>query len=82
MAQLARTYGARMQSTPDGAAFDVVTGAADAGDARLREAARAIARTDLMDRFMKATRERLTAPAAPAAPAPDKTAATARPPAG
>ena len=77
MAALARTYGARMAETPDAAAFEVVTSAADAGDARLREAARAIARTDLMDRFMKATRERLTEPTPPPAGA---RAATAAPP--
>jgi hypothetical protein len=88
LATLSRTYGARMQQTPDAAAFEVVTSAADPGDARLREAARAIARTDRMDRFMKATRERLTAPAGaapaaqPSAAASAPSAAPARPAAG
>lgn len=98
LASLERTYGARMQATPDGDAFEVVTSATDAGDARLREAARAIARTDLMDRFLKTTRERLSAPTpagSPGSPAPGqagppapaavpapRTAATPRPAAG
>lgn len=65
---LDRGYSARMASTPDGDAFAVVAGEVSANDARLRDAARAIAQTDLMDRFMTQIRARLT-DAAPAAPA-------------
>ncbi len=65
---LDRGFSARMASTPDGDAFAVVAGEVSGTDARLRDAARAIAQTDLMDRFMTQMRARLT-DAGPAPPA-------------
>ncbi|MDX2234625.1 MAG: hypothetical protein NW200_09010 [Hyphomonadaceae bacterium] len=73
LAALRRDYAAAMAGTPDADAFDVVSQGIDAGGVELREVARAVARTDLLDRFLRDMKARMAAPPAPrtaAAPPP------------
>lgn len=80
LAALERRFGARMQGTPEADAFEVIASDPAPGDSKLADAARMIARTDLMDRFMAGVRARLseggaapaTAAAVPAPPTPPR----------
>lgn len=82
---LRRAYAASMANTPEDAAFELITGASGPGDARLIDAARTIARTDLIQQFLDGMRERLRTgrgagdPPAPPAPAAANAQAPARP---
>jgi tetratricopeptide (TPR) repeat protein len=70
IAKLRAAYAKRMAGTADADAFELVTSGIAPADARLRELARNIARTDLIDRVMKEIKGRLKeAPPAPAKPA-------------
>jgi tetratricopeptide (TPR) repeat protein len=70
IAKLRAAYAKRMAGTAEADAFELVTSGIAPADARLRELARNIARTDLIDRVMKEIKGRLKeAPPAPAKPA-------------
>jgi hypothetical protein len=69
---LYREYAGDMANTPEADAFEVIASGVHADGAAIRDVARAIARTDLLDRFMQSTRARMTQEA---------TAPQARPPA-
>lgn len=58
---------AQMAATPDGDSFDVVTAGIDADGAQARELARAISRTDLLDRFLEGLRKSMPGATADAA---------------
>jgi hypothetical protein len=61
----------QMAATPEGDSFDVVTAGIDADGAQARELARAISRTDLLDRFLDGLRKSMPGAAVEAsAPAP------------
>jgi hypothetical protein len=83
---LYREYAGDMANTPDADAFEVVASGVHADGAAIRDVARAVARTDLLDRFIERLRERMTAEAvvaaanAPAAPAPGQPAPPPVPP--
>jgi hypothetical protein len=64
---LYREYAGDMANTPEAAAFEVVASGANADGAAIRDVARAIARTDLLDRFMQTLRSRMTEQTASAA---------------
>lgn len=76
--QLYRDFAGAMAGTPDANSFEVVASGVHAEGAAIRDVARAVARVDLLDRFMRDIRERMTAEApdaattaaSPAAPAP------------
>ncbi len=70
LAALRRDYGAAMTGTPDADSFEVVSAGVDADGAQLREIARTVARTDLLDRFLRDMKARMAAPAARTAAAP------------
>jgi hypothetical protein len=83
---LYREYAGDMANTPEADAFEVVASGVHAEGSAIRDVARAVARTDLMGRFMERLRARMTeeaaqnvanAPAtpAPAAPTPGQPAA-------
>jgi hypothetical protein len=84
---LYRDYAGDMANTPEADAFEVVASGVQSEGSAIRDVARAVARTDLMGRFMERLRARMTeeaaqtaantAPAgpAPAAPAPGAPAA-------
>lgn len=84
---LYREYAGDMAGTPDADAFEVVAAGVHAEGATIREVARAVARTDLLNRFLENIRARMTAgappaqaaaaPGAPATPAPQRPAAPA-----
>lgn len=63
LAALRRDYGAAMTGTPDADAFEVVSAGVDANGAQMREIARAVARTDLLERFLRDMKARMAAPA-------------------
>jgi hypothetical protein len=71
---LYREYAGDMANTPESDAFEVVASGISADGAAIRDVARAVARTDLLDRFLQRLRTRMTAdantphPAAPSAP--------------
>jgi hypothetical protein len=73
---LYREYAGDMANTDEADAFEVVASGVNADGAAIRDVARAVARTDLMDRFMQRVRASMTVDAngnplpAPAAPAP------------
>lgn len=75
---LYREYAGDLANTPEADAFEVVASGVQAEGAAIRDVARAVARTDLLDRFMQNLRARMTAEAAQAQAA---TAATQPPPA-
>ncbi len=71
---LYRDYAGDMANTPQADAFEVIASGVQADGAAIRDVARAVARTDLLDRFMQRLRTNMTAeanarPATPAAPA-------------
>jgi hypothetical protein len=82
---LYREYAGDMAGTDEADAFEIVASGVHADGAAIRDVARAVARTDLMDRFLQRLRAQMTAqaaasPAAPAAaatPAPQATPAPA-----
>lgn len=63
---LYRDFAADMAGTESADAFEVVAAGVTAEGAAIRDVARAVARTDLMDRFMQAQRARMTREAAEA----------------
>ncbi|HJS81053.1 MAG TPA: hypothetical protein VJ748_10555, partial [Vitreimonas sp.] len=74
---LYREYAGDLANTPEADAFEVVAAGVTADGAAIRDVARAVARTDLLERFMQRLRERMTQgapnatqPVAPGAPAP------------
>lgn len=76
---LYREYAGDLANTPEADAFEVVASGVNAEGATIRDVARAVARTDLLDRFMQRIRANMTqeaaaaaanAPAAPAQPGP------------
>lgn len=82
---LYREYAGDMAGTPDADSFEIVASGVQAQGSSIREVARAVARTDLLNRFLQNIRTRMAAgapaqqtpqPQRPAAPA---TAATAPP---
>jgi tetratricopeptide (TPR) repeat protein len=80
---LYRDYAGDMANTAQADAFEVIASGVQADGAAIRDVARAVARTDLLDRFMQRLRTNMTAeanahPATPAAPA---TPGAAQPPA-
>ena len=89
---LYREYAGDMANTDEADAFEVVASGVHAEGAAIRDVARVVARTDLLDRFMTRIRTRMTAEAAaadtaqggpagaPAAPAPAPTPTPAAPP--
>lgn len=77
---LYRDFAADLAGTESADAFEVVAAGINAEGAAIRDVARAVARTDLMDRFMQSMRTRMTQDAAQAAeaqPAPTSPAAPA-----
>ncbi len=82
---LYRDYAGDMANTPEADAFEIVAAGINADGAAIRDVARAVARTDLLDRFMQRVRSRMTEQAAqtaaanaaatptPAAPVPAQT---------
>lgn len=84
---LYREYAGDMANTDEADSFEVVASGVHAEGAAIREVARAVARTDLLDRFMQRLRTRMTAEAAqtaantpPAAPGPAAPQAPNAPP--
>jgi tetratricopeptide (TPR) repeat protein len=71
---LRREYGAGMAQSPDAASFEVVSAGIDASGAKLREVAQIVARTDMLDRFLRDMKARMTAtrPQSAAASAPPR----------
>jgi hypothetical protein len=74
---LYREYAGDLANTPEADAFEVVAAGVTADGAAIRDVARAVARTDLLERFMQRLRARMTQeaantpqPATPGAPAP------------
>lgn len=72
---LYRDYAGDLAGTPEADAFEIVAAGIHADGAAIRDVARAVARTDLMDRFMQRVRAQMTAgaeggAAAPTTPAP------------
>jgi tetratricopeptide (TPR) repeat protein len=57
---LRKDYGPMMAGTPDADSFEVVTAGIDASGAQLREIARVVARTDLLDRFLREMKSDMT----------------------
>jgi tetratricopeptide (TPR) repeat protein len=84
---LYREYAGDMANTPEADAFEVVASGISADGAAIRDVARAVARTDLLDRFLQRLRTRMTAdantphPAAPSAPNAPNAPAAPPPPA-
>lgn len=83
---LYREYAGDMANTPEADSFEVVAAGVHAEGSAIRDVARAVARTDLLDRFMQRLRTQMTreatqnaAAGAPAASAPNQP--TAPPPA-
>jgi tetratricopeptide (TPR) repeat protein len=74
---LYRAYGARMGEGEDADAFELLSASPSADAAPLREAARLIARTELMDRYMASVRQRLGVRGLPEPPTPPAAAAAA-----
>jgi hypothetical protein len=73
---LYREYAGDLANTPEAVPFEVIASGVTADGAAIRDVARAVARTDLLDRFMQRLRETMTAEApttpasTPSAPAP------------
>ncbi len=72
---LYREYAGDMAGTADADAFEIVASGIQADGSAIRDVARAVARTDLMDRFLQRLRSQMTAQAAAAAPAATQTPA-------
>jgi len=84
---LYRDYAGDLAGTPEADAFEIVAAGIHAEGAAIRDVARAVARTDLMDRFIQRLRSQMTAgaggaaaPATPSAPASPPAPAAAAPP--
>ncbi|MGD9816001.1 MAG: hypothetical protein AB7Q23_09195 [Hyphomonadaceae bacterium] len=82
---LYREYAGDMANTAEADAFELVASGINAEGSAIRDVARAVARTDLLDRFMQRIRSRMTEGApppgqAPAPPAPTPPAPPAPPP--
>jgi tetratricopeptide (TPR) repeat protein len=69
---LYREYAGDMSGTAEADSFEVIASGVQANGTAIRDVARTVARTDLLDRFMRRLRERMTAEAAaaPTTPAP------------
>jgi len=78
---LYREYAGDMANTPEADAFEIVAAGITADGAAIRDVARAVARTDLLGRFLDRVRSRMTdqaaqtAAAAPSVPGPTAPAA-------
>ncbi|MGD9981665.1 MAG: hypothetical protein AB7H66_14705 [Hyphomonadaceae bacterium] len=70
---LYRDYAGDMANTPEADAFEIVAAGINADGAAIRDVARAVARTDLLDRFLTRLRTRMTEQAAQAAAQPNTT---------
>ncbi|MGE3303462.1 MAG: hypothetical protein AB7M12_10145 [Hyphomonadaceae bacterium] len=57
--KLKRAYMAKMAQTPDAASFEFICSGVEPGDYRLREIARQVARTDLIDKALGELRRRI-----------------------
>mgnify|MGYP002623679760 FL=1 len=73
---LYREFAGDLANTPEADSFEVIAAGIHADGAAIRDVARAVARTDLLERFMQRLRSRMTAeaadaPAQPGAPAPN-----------
>ena len=79
---LYRDFAADLAGTESADAFEVVAAGVNAEGAAIRDVARAVARTDLMDRFMQSVRARMTREAAEGAQAAEAPAPQAAAPAG
>ncbi len=77
--RLYRAHAGDMAGTPEADAFEVVASGVNAEGAEIRDLARLVARTDLLDRFLQSVRTRMTAPTPRSAA---QTPAPARPAAG
>jgi tetratricopeptide (TPR) repeat protein len=71
---LRKDYASVMAGSSDATSFEVVSQGIDANGAQLRDLARTVARTDLLDRFLSDLKSRMAAKAAP------RTAQAATPP--
>lgn len=60
---LYREFAGDLANTPEAVPFDVVAAGVNADGVAIRDVARAVARTDLLERFMQRLRERMTADA-------------------
>jgi hypothetical protein len=67
---LYREYAGDMANTDEADAFETVASGVNADGAAIRDVARAVARTDLLDRFVQRLRARMTQEAAASAPTP------------
>lgn len=76
---LYREYAGDLAGTPEADAFEIVASGIHADGAAIRDVARAVARTDLMERFLTRLRTEMTAQAA-AAPTPAPAAPQTPPP--
>jgi len=79
---LYREYAGDLSGTPEADAFEVVASGIHADGAAIRDVARAVARTDLLDRFLQSMRSRMTAEAAQSAAATPPQRAPAPAPSG
>lgn len=85
---LYREYAGDMANTDEADAFEIVASGVNADGAAIRDVARVVARTDLLDRFLQRLRSRMTqeaaahaaAPSAPAAPVPGRPPSPTSPP--
>jgi len=78
---LYREYAGDLANTPEADSFEVVAAGVTADGAAIRDVARAVARTDLLERFMQRLRARITQEAAAAPTQPDAPGAPPQTPA-
>ncbi|OQW62148.1 MAG: hypothetical protein A4S17_08935 [Proteobacteria bacterium HN_bin10] len=78
---LYRDYAGDMANTEEADAFEVIAAGVSADGAAIRDVARAVARTDLLDRFMQRLRTRMTEQAAQATAQADPAQTPTAPPA-
>lgn len=78
---LYREYAGDLANSAEADAFEVVAAGIHVDGAAIRDVARAVARVDLLDRFMERLRTRMTAEAAAAASAPSSGSPAPQPPA-
>ena len=76
---LYRDYAGDMAGTPEADPSEIVAAGVHAEGAAIRDVARAVARSDLLDRFLQAARTRITAEAAAAAQPQDQPAPQPQP---
>jgi tetratricopeptide (TPR) repeat protein len=77
---LYREYAGDLAGTPEADAFEIVASGVHADGSAIRDVARAVARSDLMERFIDRLRSQMTAEAAAAAAAHEEPAAPGAPP--